>query len=135
MWPVREALKNKAVIANLVKAPAAYMYQVWSATYTTGMVKSLMDGSTTKSAPVASHSTFDWDTMQVQSEFAALLTFAEEMAEELQLDYLNENEIGHDGVDIAGDARVGLLADMEREKYLSFGSKDNSFGTREDLSW
>ena len=74
--------------------------------------------------------------MQVQSEFAALPTFVEEMVEELQLDDLNEEEIGHNGVDIVGDARAGLLllADMERKEDLSFESKDASFGTREALS-
>ena len=61
--PVRKALKNKAVVANLVKAPAAYLYQVWSTTYTSGTVKILMDGFTTEAALVASNSTFDWDTM------------------------------------------------------------------------
>ena len=64
----------------------------------------------------------------------ALPTFAEEMAEKLQLDYLNEEEIWHDGVNIAGNARADLLADMEREEDISFGSKDASFGTQEGPS-
>ena len=59
MQHVRKALENKAVIANLVKAPAAYMYQVWSATYSMCTVKSLMDDFTTEAALVSSNSTFD----------------------------------------------------------------------------
>ena len=135
MRPVHKALGNKAVIANIVRAPVVYLHQVCSATYTAGTVKILMDGFTTKAALVASNSAFDWDTMHVQSEFVALPTFAEEMAEELQLDYLNEEEIGHDGMDIMGGESAELLANMEREEDLSFGPKDASFGTREGPSY
>ena len=35
------------------------------------------------------------------------------MADELQVDDLNEEDIGRDGVDIAGDMGTELLEDME----------------------
>ena len=136
LWLRHEKLPDVArVAANFCRAPAAFMYNLWSMKYDEGSVRRLMGNFDIGAATLASNSTFDPKTMMVESEFARPLSFAEAMAADMELDDVPEEEVGVGGIDFAAMARQQMHDDMNaRDNVEIGGSKDRSFGSREGPS-
>ena len=118
--------RHSALIENMARAPAPWWRGYFSVVrkYSDNMIASLMDSFDMEARLTAHLAEFDPIKYTVTSEFAAPLSFAESMAEDMQLGGINDSEIGSGDVDISLDARAMLHKNLGDKDDLSFTSQD-----------
>ena len=118
--------RHRVVIENMARAPAPWWRGYFSTVrkYSVNMIASLMDSFDIEVRLTAHLAEFDPVSYTLTSEFSAPLSFAESMAEDMQLGGINDSEIGSGDVDISLDARAMLHKNLGDKDDLSFTSQD-----------
>ena len=88
------------------------------------MIASLMESFEIEVCLTAHLAKFDPIAYTVTSEFAAPLSFAESMAEDMQLGGINDSEMGSGEGDVSLDARAMLHKNLDNKDDLSFTYQD-----------
>jgi len=108
-----EALR---IARNIRVCPPAWWWHAWELKgYSLATRQSLMTSFELDAARLANQSTFDVSTWQVHSHFANDDGFLDKWEAEYQLSDLEDDEVGHGGVDIPEDARERLASTLRED--------------------